>query len=306
MVDPRMLRQGIRVVPENHSSPPEKRSIISNWSIEATLPKPEEVRVLGQLAGPDKEVFLSTLPHVSLDRQIETARIVRAAGLDPVPHIAVRYFSGRSDLSAYLGRIVGEGNVSRCLVIAGDIEKPRGEFDSAAQLIESGLLSEHGIRRVGIAGYPEGHPKIPSGSLDQALADKLDAARRVGIEVEVVTQFCFSAEPIVSWLAGFHERWPDVPVRIGLAGPTTVKALLGYAMRCGVKAPRGGLAHKLSMAKNLVQTVAPDGIIRDIDASPTRNSVDPKLSAHFFSFGGLERTARWAIDAYEKEAHPPN
>ncbi len=286
-------------MPKHHSGFTGRASIIEGWSIEATLPRLDEVRVLAQLVGPDKEVYLSTLPHVSLDQQVETARIVRTVGLDPVPHIAARYFSSRSDLSDYLGRIVRESDASRCLVIGGDLDDPRGEFDSAIQLLESGLLLEHGFRRVGIAGYPEGHSTISSSILERALAAKLESARRRSIEVEVVTQFCFSAESIVSWLAGFRKHWPDVPIRIGLAGPANLKALLRYAVRCGVKAPRTGLAHKLSMASRLLRTVAPDEIIREIDSSMRLFPGESRLSAHFYSFGGLERTARWAIDEYE-------
>ncbi len=75
-------------MPKHYSGLPGRVSIIDGWSIEATLPRLNEVRTLAQLVGPDKEVYLSTLPHVSIDQQIETARIVRSEGLDPVPHIA--------------------------------------------------------------------------------------------------------------------------------------------------------------------------------------------------------------------------
>lgn len=273
------------------------RSILDGWSIEATLPKPHEIRALAGLVPAGHEVYLSTLPHVSLERQIETAGLVRRAGLEPVPHVAVRYFADRVGLADYLARITGEAAVTRCLVIAGDLETPRGGFREAAQLLDGDLLARHGITRAGIAAYPEGHPKISDAALERALADKLDAAARAGIAAHVVTQFCFDARPIVAWLAGFRARRPEVPVRIGLAGPTSLKALVRYAARCGVKAPRTGLAHKLSLASRLVRTVDPGRIVERIDGSVAARGGDANLSAHFFSFGGLERTARWVIEA---------
>jgi len=51
---------------------------MGGWSIESTLPKKSEVEKLPELVPAGTEVYLSTLPHVSLDQQIETAHIVRA------------------------------------------------------------------------------------------------------------------------------------------------------------------------------------------------------------------------------------
>lgn len=278
---------------------------MDDWSIEATLPKRREIETLARLVPAGKEVYLSTLPHVSLDRQIETAGIVRAAGLEPVPHVAVRYFADRAQLSGYLARIARDARVTRCLVIGGDLQRPRGAFDSAVRMLDCGVLADHGIARAGVAAYPEGHPRIADAVLERALSEKLEVAGRAGVEAHVVTQFCFAARPVNAWLARFRDRWPEIPVRIGLAGPTSVKALMRYAVRCGVKAPRGGLADKLSMAARLVRTVAPDGLIAEIDESVAASGGDSNLSAHFFSFGGLERTARWAIEAQGTRGRAP-
>lgn len=273
-----------------------------DWSLEATLPKPDEIERLAGLVGPGKQVYLSTLPHVALDQQLETARIVRSLGLEPVPHVAVRYFAHRSALAGYLARVVREASVSRVLVIGGDLDTPRGEYHSSAQLIESGVLAECGIQSIGVAGYPEGHPQIAPDVLETALAAKLEAARAPGIDIHVVTQFCFSAESIIAWVAELRQRWPDVPVKIGLAGPTKAKALLKYAMRCGVKAPLGGFGRKLAMASQLVRAVAPDDLVEEIDAAALDQTGGGGLSAHLFSFGGVERTTRWALEQSDTRA----
>ena len=41
-----------------------------------------------------------------------------------------------------------------------DRDAPAGPFRSALEVIETGLLPSRGITEVGIAGYPEGHPRI--------------------------------------------------------------------------------------------------------------------------------------------------
>ena len=51
--------------------------------------------------------------------------------------------------------------------------------------------------------------------LDEALAAKIDFARSNGLELSIVTQFCFKAEPIVEWLQRLRAHGIDIPVRVG-------------------------------------------------------------------------------------------
>src|SRR5262249_37073063 len=103
------------------------------------------------------------------------------------------------------------------LVIAGDSDRASGPFDSSLALLETGLFQRHGITRIGVAGYPEGHPRIPEAALENALAAKKSVARASGLELGVVTQFCFEADAILAWAAAAKQH--ALPVRVGLAGP---------------------------------------------------------------------------------------
>ncbi len=274
---------------------------MDGWSIEATLPKPEELEILATLLPAGTEVFLSTLPHVTLARQLDAAGRIRASGLEPAPHIAARYFAGRGELEAFLAQAASAPAIRSVLVIGGDLEVPRGPFGSALEVVESGLLQAHGVRTVSFAGYPDGHPAIADAVLDEALDRKLAAAAAAGLDCRIVTQFCFQPEPILSWIRRLHDRHPTLPVRIGLAGPASVKALVRYAIRCGVGMPKGGFGRKLSMASRIARSAAPDGIIRALDAEKLGAGPVGANAAHFFSFGGLEKTARWALDAAKEK-----
>ena len=272
------------------------RTIMGHWSIEATLPKPEEIDALSQIAGAGTEVFLSTLPHVTLDRQLDIARRVRAAGLEPVPHVAARYVASEAAARAQIDRLIDTAGVDRVLLIAGDLGEPRGPFPSALALLESGIFAGMPIGRIGIAGYPDGHPQIADDVLDRALTDKLQALAAAGIGAEIVSQFCFDARSIAAWAARVRRDWPEVPIRIGMAGPTSPRTLMRYAARCGVRASLSGVLQRLSMTLNLLKSVAPGPIVRHLNGHYDRLSPGGPLIAHFFSFGGLERTARWAAE----------
>jgi methylenetetrahydrofolate reductase (NADPH) len=214
-----------------------------------------------------------------------------------VPHLAARYFASAKEIADFLEEAVGEADVRRLLIIGGDLDPSRGAFASACDVIESGILGAFGIERIGIAGYPDGHPKIGDDVLAAALDAKLAAVDAAGCAVEVVTQFCFQAEAILRWVDRLHGRRPDVPVRVGLAGPASLKALVRYALRCGVGMPMDGIGQKFAMASQLLRSVSPGKLVQELDAAAPDRVARGRVSAHFFSFGGLERTARWAIEA---------
>ena len=194
---------------------------------------------------------------------------LRAAGFEPVPHIAVRHTPTADALGELIACLAAEAGVRRILVIAGDRDRPAGPFGSTIELIESGLLQRHGIIEIGVAGYPDGHPRLSADALDRALAAKVEAAGQTGLRLHIVTQFCFDADPILRWLARLRDTGIEHPVRIGLAGPTTLTTLLRYARRCGVSASAQGLTRHAGLFKHLVGTTAPDGIIRTLaEAAP--------------------------------------
>ena len=104
------------------------------------------------------------------------------------------------------------------------------------------LRRRRGIRTVGIAGYPEGHPRIGDEELNRAMAEKIAAAEATGPAVEIVTQFCFDARAIQNFIARLRAFGFEHRLRIGLAGPTSLTSLMRYASRCGVRASAQGLA----------------------------------------------------------------
>lgn len=261
------------------------------WSIEATLPSAADIESVAAIAPPDTEVYLSAVANKPRDRVLEAARRVRAAGLEPVPHIAARLFEGETELNDFLARVTGETGATRALVIAGDRDTPAGPFADALAVIDSGLLQKHGILRIGVSGYPDGHPRIKEDELARAFVAKCAAAQAGGLDLHIVTQFCFDADRVLAWLYRIGNAARAVPIKIGMAGPTGATTLLRYALRCGVNTSVRGLTRHAGMMGRLLSDAAPDAIMRALaEAGAEQNNVTP----HFFSFGGLVATAQWA------------
>ena len=179
------------------------------------------------------------------------------------------------------------------IVIAGDHDEPAGDFRSAIEVIDGGALQRHGITGIGIAAYPDGHPRISQQDLDRSLADKIQSAEATGLAVHIVTQFGFDAQAILQWIARLREFGVEHPVRIGLAGPTNLATLLRYAQRCGVRASAQGLARQAGLLRQLFAMSAPDGLVRALAQARADKHLG-EIAPHFFSFGGLQCTARWA------------
>ena len=204
-----------------------------------------------------------------------------------MPHVAARRIAGRAALEDFLARAAGEGGVDSALVIAGDSERAGGAFDSSLALLETGLFERHGIVHIGVAGYPEGHPRIAAPALDAALAAKKSLARRVGIDLSIVTQFCFEAEAILSWVEKMKEH--GLPMRVGLAGPASLPRLLRFAAMCGVGNSVRALMARPQAITRLMVEAGPEVAMRDL----ARRAGTSLAGVHFFCFGGLVRTARW-------------
>ena len=202
--------------------------------------------------------------------------------------MAVRNFTTEPALDAFLARLNSEAGVETVLVIAGD-RAESGPYRSALDVIASGALQRRGIRNIGIAGYPEGHPRIGDDQLHRALTEKIAAAEAAGLAVEIVTQFCFNARAILDFIARLRAFGFEHRVRVGLVGPTNLTSLMRYASRCGVRASAQGLARRAGLMRQVFAMATPDDLVRTLaDTAPA--GVVP----HFFSFGGVPATGRWA------------
>ena len=82
-------------------------------------------------------------------------------------------------------------------------------------------------------------------------------------------------------------------MRVGLAGPTSLPALLRFARRCGVRASIEGLARQSGLARQLFAMTAPDALVQALAQARSDRSLG-MVKPHFFAFGGIAATARWA------------
>lgn len=268
--------------------------LLKNYSIEATVQQAQRIGRFSDIVPPGTQIYIPHTPHTSFSEIAGLAGRIRREGMEPVPHIVARRIESYAALRDLLKRLNEESGVRQVLAVAGDIATPAGEPRSALEILESGLLEKHGIQTVGVAGHPEGHPQVSDPVLRDALRRKNAYAARTGVRVYVVTQFVFSADPVVSWEASNGADIGELPVVAGLPGLASVKTLLKYAMECGVGASLQAFTKRYASLSKLLTVSAPDATIVKLADYKEKTPATRLLGLHFFTFGGFEKTAEWA------------
>jgi methylenetetrahydrofolate reductase (NADPH) len=245
-------------------------------------------------------INVTFLANEDLPARLAAAKAVKDGGFVPVPHVSARRLTSRHMLEEFLAALEADGTGENVFAVGGDPSEPHGPYADALSVIESGLLETYGVRRVSIAGYPEGHPDIPDRVLWLALQSKHAALRARGLTGEIITQFGFDVDPVLDWIQTVREHGIDAPVRIGVPGPAGVRRLMRYAARFGV-GTSASIAKKYGLSiTNLMGTAGPDRFLRALaaDYHPDRHG---EVKLHFYTFGGLRATSEW-INDFRKDA----
>jgi len=228
-----------------------------------------------------------------------------------VPHLSARLIEDEHHLEEIVARLK-EAGVEEVFVIGGDAKEPRGRFHDALGLLEA--LEELGrpFERVGIAGYPEGHPSIERAELERALRKKALYASYV------VSQLCFEAKKVLLWARRVRELGVGLPVVVGVAAPIDPKRLAGIAAKIGI----GDSARFLrkQRAKSLLRLLSPGrrrsalslvyepgGFLEELVEEGSREGLLASSGVteegggmisglHLYTFNDLQRTLEWVLE----------
>lgn len=264
------------------------------YSLEMTAKDVDALRTAAPHIAPETPIAITFLPGESMDARIAAAVTVRSLGFEPMPHLSARRIGSLDELAAMVERSTAEAGVQRVFLVAGDPPIPAGPFADTMSLLRTGLFERNGIKAIGIAGHPDGHPAMDSDALWAVLAEKRVEIEARGMAPLIVTQFGFDADPFLAWLRDLRSRGIDAPVRIGVPGPAGIKTLLRYAAHCGVGASASVMTKYGVSLTRLLGTAGPDklvdGLARGIGAE------HGAVRLHFYPFGGLSRTVEWIGD----------
>lgn len=275
------------------------RDLLSDFSLETTPPSAQKVASFREVLRTETSVYITFLAGSDIADTIATAVRLRGEGFNPVPHLAARSIPNKRFLDENLARLVGEAGVTEVLCIGGAVKDPVGDFGDTMQVLDTGLFDRHGVRRIGVAGHPEGSPDISDEGVASALAWKNAFADRTGADMYIVTQFCFEAAPIIAWDRAIRAAGNKLPIRIGIPGIASIKTLLAYAKACGIGPSMTFITKQARNLTKLMTLSAPDKLLVDLAAYRSEDADCGIVGCHMFPLGGLKRTAAWSYAAVD-------
>jgi methylenetetrahydrofolate reductase (NADPH) len=232
-------------------------------------------------------VTITASPAHGIERTVAVAEDLAARGYDVVPHLAARMIASHDQLENIVGRLAAAG-IDGVFVVGGDASPPAGPYAAAADLLDVLTLLGRPFARVGIGGYPEGHPLIADGALLQALQ------RKQGHADYIVTQLCFDAGALARWIRLIRAAGIEIPVVVGLPGAVERRKLVEISLKTGV----GASLRYLTKHGRQIATLARS---RRYDPTPLARAVAESVGdahlgvagAHLFTFNQVEATNDW-------------
>jgi methylenetetrahydrofolate reductase (NADPH) len=245
-----------------------------------------EQEVLDQVPRQVK-VTVTSSPTKGLEATLSLCERLSAQGYHAVPHLAARLVVDRGHLRELLARL-GEFGLREVFVIAGDIERPAGVFEGAASLLAAMAEVGHGLEDIGITGYPESHAFISDETTVQAMFEKEPLA------TYIVSQICFDAEVIGTWIRRVRDRGVELPIHIGVPGPVGASRLLRISGRIGLGESARFLRGHGSWVGRLLRPrpYRPDRLLERV-APHLARSDNRVAGLHIYSFNEIERAERW-------------
>ena len=240
------------------------------------------------------KLTVTASPSKGLDATLELVERLSAAGYAVAPHVSARLVRDTGHLERLVRRLRSEG-LDDIFVIAGDTSEPAGQFEGAAALLSAmGELRER-FAEVGISGYPESHHVISDETTIEAMFEKEPMA------TYIVSQICFEADVIVTWVRRVRDRGTLLPIWIGVPGTVSNRKLLQISRRIGLGESarflraHGGWVRRLALPR----VYTPTALVRQL-APSIADPVARVAGFHIYTFNELERTEEWRRQLIEQ------
>ena len=266
----------------------------SDWSIEVTPNGASKIDSFADCLAPGTTVNVTFLPGSDPMDTVAVAQRLHNDGMNPVPHLAARSLKDTDQLDALLSAFTQKAGVREVLVIGGGVDSPVGQFASSIEVLNTGLIQKYGITDIGVAGHPEGSPDISDQEIVEALTLKNELAKRDGLNLYIETQFCFEADIVLAWEKSIREAGNNLPIRVGIPGPATIKTLFRFAQVSGIGPSMRFIAKQAKNVAKLMTVQSPHILLDDLAEGMAADKDCMIKHFHFYPFGGFAKTAAYA------------
>ena len=273
------------------------KDLLDGVSIEVMPRTLGKVADMSALMAPGTRVYIAHIEGTPFEDMLGAAKRLASEGFEVMPHFPARIIADAAMLEDWIKAYAGEAGVREALVLAGGVAQPLGAFDSAMQLLETGLFEKHGYNRLHVAGHPEGNrdidPKGGTAVVDAAVRWKQEYARATGTEMALVTQFAFDAAPVIGWAERLAGDGITLPIHVGIAGPGKLQTLIKFAIACGVGPSLGVLQKRAKDLSKLLRPMEPTEVATALAVHKAAHPESLIARLHIFPLGGIATAADW-------------
>jgi len=231
-------------------------------------------------------ITVTASPRRGMEATLKVAAALARQGYTVVPHLSARLIRDAAHLREVLAA-VREMGADDVFVVAGDAREPAGEFPDSVALLGA-MPADHGLRQIGVTGYPESHSFIDDDLTIQAMWDK----RRIA--TYIVSNLCFDPRLVKRWVVRVRRRKVDLPIFIGMAGVTDPAKLLRVSTRIGIAESARFLQGHANWFARMLRPggYEPGRFVNALmpDVAGTSSKV---AGLHIFTFNEIEPTERW-------------
>lgn len=236
-------------------------------------------------------VSVTCSPTKGLSATLDLTARLLDLGHNAAPHLSARLVHDRAEVRR-LAAFCASHSVREMFIVAGDPPEPVGDYDSALAFLRDFLACDHGLTRIGVTAYPDGHAFIPAEVVRQALLDKQALLAEAGVDGFATTQMCFDIGKWRSWAATARTEGLTLPLHAGVPGVIDRMKLLTMGLRLGVGASmryvkkNGGILGRLLTPT----TYDPSRLVLPLGKLADELGIE---GLHLFTFNNVQATSRW-------------
>lgn len=244
-------------------------------------------------------------------KTIERSAQLVKLGFRPIPHMAARRYKDADYLRGIVQALLDAG-VDGFLLLAGDPKEPKGQFQAAMDMADTGLFDDARIKTIAFAGHPYGNPNtVPANTARELQRKNAWAASHKDKEVFLWSQVCYSPSKFMRWLDQMEREGNKLPVHPGvMLGDVKAKfafahgnfvadrplgqQISGYLKMLGIGAAQG-----IDGIGSLMATI-PTGFVAKM---ADRAAGDKRLSAMHYYSGFGAAAVKQALEVNHKFAN---
>lgn len=222
---------------------------------------------------------------------LDLTRRIIGLGHMSVPHFSARLTKDEQAVKD-LASFCRDNGITEVFLVAGDAPEPVGKYDGVVAFLKDFLATDHGLSKIGITAYPDGHALIPKQVVHEALHAKQALLAEAGIPGFASTQMHFDTKQWIQWLRDERAAGFSLPVHIGAPGVIDRMKLISLSTKLDIGSSVRFLKKNTGAIGRLLR---PGGYNPVKFLSPLAKVADELNieGIHMFTFNNIADTAAW-------------